>query len=99
MAKKITKKEIIREIANDTGLPANQVKMVWDAMFTNIIYFISQGNRVSVDGFGTFICKKRAPRTGRNPHTGEAVPIPARVVTQFIPGEHMKAAANKQEGK
>lgn len=99
MAKKITKKEIIREIVSDTGLSSTQVKMVWDAMFTNIIYFISQGNRVSVDGFGTFFCKKRAPRVGRNPHTGEAVPIPARVVAQFVPGEHMKAAANKQEGE
>lgn len=99
MEKRVTREDIITEIVKDTGLSRSQVRMVWDALFANVILSISQGNRVVLNGFGTFTAQKRAPRTGRNPHTREAVPIPARTIPKFIPGEWLKTAAYKQEGK
>lgn len=99
MAKRIAKEEIIKEVVKDTGLTSAQVRIVWDSLFVNVAMYISQGKRVIMDGFGTFTTQKRAPRTGRNPHTGEPVKIPARTIPRFIPGENLKQAAYMREGE
>lgn len=99
MEKRVTREDIIAEIVKDTGVSKETVRMVWDSLFSSVILAVSQGNRVVLNGFGTFVSKKRAPRTGRNPHTGEAVPIPARYIPQFVAGEWLKAAAYRKEGK
>lgn len=61
-----------------------------EAVIDAIIREIAAGNKVSLTGFGTFTRTERAPRTGRNPHTGEAVPIPATAVPKFTPGSYFK---------
>ena len=99
MAKRVTKEDLIKEVVKDTGLTNTQVRMVWDSLFVNVAMYISQGKRVVLNGLGTFMTQKRAPRTGRNPHTGEPVKIPARTIPRFIPDEDMKAAAYMREGK
>lgn len=89
----VTKEELIEEICNDTRLSKRQVREVIDALFTNIIFYMSHGRRVMIHGFGVFEIQHRNPRLGRNPHTGEAVPIPERTIPKFIPGEVLKRAA------
>jgi len=99
MAKRVGKEEIVKEIVKDTGITSAQVRMVLDSLSVNIAMYISQGKQVLLNGFGSFDTQKRAPRIGRNPHTGEPVKIPARTIPRFTPGENMKAAANMREGK
>lgn len=77
------KDEIVTSIVADSGFPAGMVRAVVDMVFIKIQYALADGIRVQINGFGSFEAKKRAPRVGRNPHTGEAVPIPPRVVPVF----------------
>ena len=89
----VHREELITEICLDTGFSRDQVRRVWDSLFSNIILDLSKKRRVVLNGFGTFEMKERAPRTGRNPHTGEAVPIPARIIPAFTPGDRLKLTA------
>ena len=95
MGKTITKEQIIHEISTDTLCTRATVQHILESMFTNVEYELSKGNRVQFNGFGTFEMKKRAARIGRNPHTKEAVPIPARVIPSFAPGETLKRISIK----
>lgn len=61
-----------------------------DAVLDLIIREVSQGTKVSITGFGTFEKVTRAARTGRNPRTGETVPIEATSVPKFTPGTAFK---------
>ena len=92
MKKRMIKDNIINEICRDTGQPHYVVEDVVNSMLNNITLALSQGREVQFAGFGTFEPKHRAARTGRNPHTNEAVPIPARVVPSFKAGKNLKAA-------
>lgn len=96
MGKTITKDQIVYEISADTSYSSAMVRCILNSMFTNVEFELSRGNRVQFNGFGTFEMKKRAARIGRNPHTKEAVPIPARVVPSFTPGEVLKRASIKE---
>lgn len=92
MSNQITvgKDRIISEICSDTSYSRATVKNVIDSLFTNIMFQLSNGNRVQFSGFGTFEMKERAARIGRNPHTKEAVPIPPRTIPFFSAGEGLK---------
>lgn len=59
---------------------------------------LTEGDKVTLVGFGTFKVTKRAARTGRNPQTGKALKVKAKQVTKFIAGKSLKAtvAAGKK---
>lgn len=78
---------LIREIANQTGLVQRDVRAVMDAFTEITANAMSNGECVILYGFGTFEPKNRSPRIGRNPHTGEAVEIPARILPSFRPAQ------------
>ena len=92
MKRRVIKDDIINEICRDTGHPRYVVEEVVNSMLNNITLSLSQGSEVQFAGFGTFEPKHSAARTCRNPHTNEAVPIPARVVPSFKAGKNLKAA-------
>ena len=63
-----------------------------DTVFDTITKELSGGGEVSVSGFGTFLVKKRAARTARNPRTGAQVQVPATQVPKFRAGKGFKEA-------
>jgi DNA-binding protein HU-beta len=73
-------------------MPKASVARVVDAAIASIRDTVSKGQRVSLSGFGTFERRRRAPRIGRNPHTGEAVKIPATNTAMFRPGGDFREA-------
>lgn len=89
------KEEVISKVSDDTGYSRAVVSNVIKSLFDNITTSVSNGDKVQFAGFGTFEPKTRAARIGRNPHTKEAVPIPARVIASFKPGNILKDAMNK----
>lgn len=95
MKKRMIKEDIINEVCRDTRKPRFVVEEVVNSTLENITLAMSQGKEVQFAGFGTFEPKKRAARTGRNPHTNEPVPIPARVVPSFKAGKYLKRAVTK----
>ena len=95
MKRRLIKADIINEVCRDTCQPRYVVEAIVNSTINNITLALSQGSEVQFAGFGTFEPKQRAARTGRNPHTKEAVPIPARVVPSFKAGKDLKKAVIK----
>jgi nucleoid DNA-binding protein len=85
-----TKKDIILKISNDTGIKQIDVKRVVQQMLDDITLALAKGETVELRNFGIFKVKARKARTGRNPRTGEEVPVPPRKVAIFKPGLIMK---------
>ena len=95
----MTKKEIVRAIAEETDFTQAIVKEVVQRTFDHILESLARGQRVELRNFGVFDLKSRAARKARNPTTGEQVDIPARVVVSFKPSQQMaqRVAASDQE--
>jgi len=86
----VTKKDIVLKIANDTGIKQIDVKKVVQRSLDFITESLSRGETVELRNFGIFKVKSRKARTGRNPRTGEEVPVPPKKVAIFKPGLLMK---------
>ncbi|AXV10188.1 DNA-binding protein HU-1 (plasmid) [Euzebya pacifica] len=79
----------------DLDLTHHAVDALVTAFTASIVEAAAAGDRVVVAGLGTFELTRRNARTGRNPHTGEAVPIPARMAPKFTPAAAFKRAADR----
>lgn len=86
----MTKKDIILKVSDDTNLKQTDVKRVVQKVFDNMVEALVRGEKIELRNFGVFKIKERKSRTGRNPRTGEVVPVPPRKVVVFKPGLEMK---------
>jgi len=86
----LTKKDIVNKIAEETQIKQIDVKKVVQKTFDYIIDSLTKGNKVELRNFGIFKIKSRRARTGRNPRTGVAVPVPPKKVVVFKAGMVMK---------
>jgi integration host factor subunit beta len=85
----ITRKTIVKTLAQETQLPQAIVKQLVDKLFDVITDSLVVNQRLELRNFGVFEVKKRAPRLGRNPKTKEEIPIESRYVVTFKPGKAM----------
>jgi len=88
----VNKADLVDEVAARTGQTKVAVAAVLEATMASIIEAIADSRSVTLSGFGTFEPRERQARTGRNPRTGVAVPIPPRRVPAFRPGNTFKDA-------
>jgi len=87
----MTKSELVEIVAEAHGqITRREAEVVVNEVITAISTALSEGDRVELRGFGSFTVKKRAPRVGRNPKTGESVHVPAKVVPHFKPGKELR---------
>ena len=86
----VTKKDIVLKIASETGLKQIEVKRVVQAALDKITEYLAGGQTVELRNFGIFKIKSRRGRLGRNPRTGQEVPVPPKKVVIFKPGLIMK---------
>ena len=86
----MTKKDIVLRVASETGLKQLDVKKVVQRSLDAIVESLSKGDTVELRNFDIFKVKSRKGRTGRNPRTGEKVPVPPKRVVTFKPGLVMK---------
>lgn len=86
----MTKRELIIRVANNLGMTQSDVARIVEATFETISTTLAQGERWELRDFGVFEVKTRASRIGRNPRTGDQVPVPERRVVTFRPGKQMK---------
>jgi esterase/lipase superfamily enzyme/nucleoid DNA-binding protein len=93
----MNKSELIARIAETTELSPNQAERVLNAIIDVITKALSAGESVSILGFGTFMVRERAARTGRNPRTGESIKIRASKTPVFKAGKLLKHAAGGYE--
>lgn len=88
----MNKTNLIDEISGETGVSKKIAGQVLDSTVNQITQALSQGDEVTLIGFGTFISKQRPERDGRNPKTGEPIKIKAARVPSFRPGKALKEA-------
>ncbi len=87
----MTKKDIVRTIADQIGLPQLRTKELVQKTFDALIEALVREERVELRNFGVFQIKRREARMARNPRTGEQVPVEAKSVVTFKPGKEMEA--------
>ncbi len=90
----MTKEELITKAADDAGITKTAVGQVFNSMIGNMVKTLKKGQRVWVPGFGTFVVRKRAARTGRNPKTGATLKIKASKGVKFTAASALKKAVN-----
>ena len=86
----MTKRELVIRVANMLGMTQSDVAKIIEGAFDTISRTLADGERWELRDFGVFEVKTRASRIGRNPRTGDQVPVPERRVVTFRPGKKMK---------
>ncbi|QUM76467.1 integration host factor subunit alpha [Moritella sp. 24] len=87
----LTKADIAETLFNDVGLSKRESKEMVEAFFEEIRLSLELNEQVKISGFGNFDLRDKGERPGRNPKTGEDIPITARRVVTFKPGQKLKA--------
>ena len=91
------KSELIQKIAEDNPhLFQRDVERIVSTVFEEITAALARGDRVELRGFGAFSVKRRDGRMGRNPRTGETVPVPAKAVPFFKTGKELRERMNQR---
>ena len=89
--------ELLQALCEDNPeLRAEEVEQIVDIFFDEIAARLAEGGRVELRGFGTFSTRQREARTGRNPRTGDEVPVAAKRVPYFKPGKEMRERLNAE---
>ena len=91
----MNKTELIAAVAESAGLTKKDTERVINAAIDAITDALVKGDKVQISGFGTFEIKDREARVGRNPHTKEAIDIPATRVPTFKPSKALKDTVAK----
>jgi integration host factor subunit beta len=86
----VTKKEIVKDISDETGLTQLKTKEVVQKTFDSIVATLLEHGRIELRNFGVFEVKRRKARKARNPRTGDRVDVPPKFVVTFKPGKEME---------
>ena len=90
----MNKSKLIDTIASEAGISKADAARALNATIDAITNAMSSGDGVQLTGFGSFVVRDRAARTGRNPKTGAAIQIAASKVAAFKAGKNLKEAVN-----
>ena len=94
----LTKAEMAERLFADVGLNKREAKEFVDAFFDCVRDALERGEQVKLSGFGNFDLRLKNQRPGRNPKTGEEIPISARRVVTFRPGQKLKVRVEAYAG-
>jgi integration host factor subunit alpha len=86
----LTKAQLAELLFEQIGLNKRESKDMVDAFFDLVSHSLVDGDDVKITGFGNFQIRTKSPRPGRNPRTGEAIPIAARRVVTFHASQKLK---------
>jgi DNA-binding protein HU-beta len=95
----VNKSGLVDRVANAAAVDKRKAEAAVDALIEAIVESTRAGERVSIHGFGTFSRTSRAARMGRNPRTGDAVPIAASTGVKFAPATAFKSLLNARAAK
>lgn len=94
----LTKAELAEALFEELGLNKREAKELVDLFFEEIKGALAEGTQVKLSGFGNFDLRDKNQRPGRNPKTGEEIPISARRVVTFRPGQKLKTRVEAYAG-
>jgi integration host factor subunit alpha len=95
----LTKADLAKNLDEEIGLTNREAKEIVELFFQLISNALVNGKQVKISGFGNFTLHDKNERPGRNPRTGEEVPVTARRVVTFHTGQKLKARVEKFAGK
>ena len=94
----LTKAEMAERLYEDVGLNKREAKEFVDAFFDALREALEQGRQIKLSGFGNFLLRDKPQRPGRNPKTGEEIPITARRVVTFHASQKLKSQIEAYSG-
>ena len=94
----LTKADIATRLYDEINLSKKDAKTLVEAFFEEIRSALESGEQVKLSGFGNFDLRDKRERPGRNPKTGEEIPITARRVVTFRPGQKLKSRIEAYAG-
>ena len=94
----LTKADMAERLFDELGLNKREAKEMVELFFEEIRQSLENGRQVKLSGFGNFDLREKKQRPGRNPKTGEEIPISARRVVTFRPGQKLKARVEAYAG-
>lgn len=94
----LTKADFADRLFDEIGLNKREAKEMVELFFEEIKGSLEHGEQVKISGFGKFELRDKSSRPGRNPKTGEEIPITARRVVTFRSGQKLKARVEQYAG-
>ena len=94
----LTKAEMAENLSERTGVGRREAKQLVELFFAEISEALIQGEQVKLSGFGNFELRDKRQRPGRNPKTGEEIPITARRVVTFRAGQKFRHRVESEQG-
>jgi len=94
----VTKADFAERLFDDLGLNKREAKEMVELFFEEIKTSLEKGEQVKISGFGKFELRDKSSRPGRNPKTGEEIPITARRVVTFRTGQKLKIRVEAYAG-
>ncbi len=94
----LTKAHMAESLFNELGLNKREARELVEILFEDLRVALTSGEQVKLSGFGNFDLRDKSERPGRNPKTGEEIPITARRVVTFRPGQKLKARVEAYAG-
>jgi len=94
----LTKNDLAAALFDEVGLNKRESREFIDSFFELIRNQLEQGESVKLSGFGNFQLRDKSTRPGRNPKTGEEIPISARRVVTFKPGQKLRSRVESYVG-
>lgn len=95
----LTKADMAERLFETLGLNKREAKELIEQFFQEISLALTKGHPVKLSGFGNFELRDKRQRPGRNPKTGEEIPISARRVVTFRPGQKLKQRVEDHDGQ
>lgn len=86
----MNKSELIDRLADKTREPRKRVEDVVHLIFDEMTQALARGDRIEIRGFGSFVARSYRARMGRNPRTGEAIPVPEKHLPYFKAGKELR---------
>lgn len=94
----LTKADMVEHLFEELGLNKREAKDLVELFFEEIRDALETGKSVKLSGFGNFMLRDKTQRPGRNPKTGEEIPVTARRVVTFRPGQKLKQRVEEYAG-
>jgi len=94
----LTKADIVTRLYEEVGLNKREARDFVESFFDVLRDTLEQGQAIKLSGFGNFDLRRKRERPGRNPRTGENVPITPRTVTTFHPSQKLKDRIDLHQG-
>ncbi len=94
----LTKADMVEHLFEELGLNKREAKDLVEMFFEEVRDALETGKNVKLSGFGNFMLRDKTQRPGRNPKTGEEIPVTARRVVTFRPGQKLKQRVEEYAG-